>query len=297
MSNSASNKRIVHIDGDIIVYSVGFAANDDPIENALHSVKILIKSITDATEADEYVVHLTGKGNFRNELATIQEYKANRKDSAKPVHYDAIRDYLINHWGAFVTYGQEADDTIGIEMTRPSDHTLICASLDKDLEMIVGEHYNWRKKENYHVTPEDADKFFIIQLLTGDSTDNIPGLKRITGKVASKSIKEYCIEPDNFTSCIERVYETYREHAPDLDVCKTLSEIGNLLWIRRYGYKTWEDYAATHTEDESREHMDRESILGIHQIGTEIEEQSLSSEVSGDERCEETVQEEGKTEV
>jgi 5'-3' exonuclease len=280
VSSSESNKRIVHIDGDIIVYSVGFAANDDPVENALHSVKVLIKHILVATEADEYVVHLTGKGNFRNDLATIQGYKANRKDAAKPVHYDDIRNYLINHWGAFVTHGQEADDTIGIEVTRPSEHTQICASLDKDLDMIVGEHYNWRKKEHYHVTPYDADRFFITQLLTGDSTDNIPGLKRITGQVASKKIKEYCTEPETFEECIVRVYDVYREHKPDLDVCSTLHEIGNLLWIRRYGYKTWEDYAATSTENESRREMDGEPVLGIHPSGSEIEEQSLSSEVS-----------------
>ena len=235
-------KTITHIDGDIIVYSVGFAANDDPIAFAKHSVKLLINRIVDRTEADEYVVHLTGKGNFRDELATIQGYKENRKDTPKPVHYKELRNYLETKYKAHIATGMEADDTMGIQATSNDGDNHVIATLDKDLNMIPCWHYNWRKDELFEVVQPDADKFFIVQLLTGDSTDNIPGLKRITGSMATKKIKEYCSEPDEFTVCIERIRETYKEKAEDIDVDSVLHEIGNLLWIRRDGYDTWESY-------------------------------------------------------
>lgn len=235
-------KRIVHIDGDIIVYSVGFASNDDHISFAKHSVKVLINRIVRETDADEFVVHLTGKDNFRDDLATIQGYKANRKDTPKPVHYKELRSYIEVKYKAHVAEGQEADDTMGILATIDDGDTHIIATLDKDLNMIPCWHYNWRKDELFEVVQPDADKFFIVQLLTGDSTDNIPGLKRITGKVATKKIKEYCSEPDEFTECIERVRETYKEKDSSIDVDAVLHEIGNLLWIRRDGYETWESY-------------------------------------------------------
>lgn len=242
---------VVHIDGDIIVYSVGFAANDGPVENALHSCKVLLARIMRETDADDYVLHLTGKGNFRDDLATIQGYKDNRKDAPKPHHYEAIRTYLCKKFGAYVSEGMEADDTIGIALTSDTMDTLVLASLDKDLNMIPGAHYNWRKSELFYIDEDEADKFFIEQLLTGDSTDNIPGLKRITGKVATRRIKQYCTEPDEFTECVDRVRETYLEHAPDLDVDAVLHEIGNLLWIRRYGYDTWEAYYKDRCQDKA----------------------------------------------
>ena len=83
------------IDGDIIRYSVGFAAEGEPVSYCLHSVKLLLNSIISATKADEYVVYLTGKGNFREEVAVTLPYKGNRDVSHKPDHFDAISEYLI----------------------------------------------------------------------------------------------------------------------------------------------------------------------------------------------------------
>jgi len=53
--------------------------------------------------------------------------------------------------------------------------------------MITGNHYNFVKKEFEFVTPDEANKLFFLQVLTGDSVDDIPGLKGI-GPVKSKEI-------------------------------------------------------------------------------------------------------------
>src|SRR5690606_41714779 len=66
----------------------------------------------------------------------------------KPYWYDEIRDYLIRRWGAEVVDGQEADDAIGIaawNSYKECPEYSIIASIDKDLRMIPGYHYNWVK--------------------------------------------------------------------------------------------------------------------------------------------------------
>lgn len=266
-------KRIVHIDGDIIVYSVGFASEADPIEYALHSVKKMIESIVEETGADEYVVYLSGPSNFRDDVASLQPYKGNRESARKPVHYEAIRSYLTDWHNAIISDGDEADDLLGIACSTDDGNVHVLASIDKDLNMIEGLHYNWRKRDLYTIEPEEADRFFIEQLLTGDATDNIPGLKRITGKVATKKIKDWCKEPDSFVEMFNRVRETYIENSykthavpmlmdakddmslqevaeaveecrsiieQDVDVC--LQEIGTLLWIKRADFHTFGEY-------------------------------------------------------
>lgn len=238
------------IDGDIIVYSVGFAANDDPLANALHSVKVLIQSIIDAIDADWYEIYLTGKGNYRDDVATIKPYKGNRAESAKPFHYDAIRKYLIDKHEAIVCEGYEADDAMAMEQyaNKDSMSTCIC-SLDKDLQMIEGLHYNWRKGETTVVTEIGALKNFWIQMLTGDTVDNIAGCYGIGKKKAEKILSEYnswndmkCIVGYHYATCLYKGNEY-------TDPEKAMLENARLLWMSR---NSIDDYEAWDNEESNR---------------------------------------------
>lgn len=226
-----THKKTALIDGDIIAYSVGFAAKDDPLPNALHSVKIMLSSIITATGADSYRVYLTGDGNYREEIATIAPYKGNRK-ADKPPHYAEIRTYLTNIWDAVTVDGKEADDAMGIEQTANPDTTIIC-TIDKDLNMIAGEHYNWRKDLKYSVSQPDADLFFMKQLLTGDPTDNIKGVPQIGDKKAQQIIDG----SKNMSDLYWRVLETYatKYEKP----FEAMMENANLLWIQRKEGELW----------------------------------------------------------
>ena len=181
------------IDGDVIVYRIGFATqrkDDDgdivpePLPYALHSTKRFINGMIKDTGADSYRLFLTGKNNFR--LQVDSEYKANRKDTAKPIHYQAIRDYMVKHFKAEVIEGMEADDALALNQT---DNTMI-ASIDKDLLMVEGEHYNFVKKEFNHVTYEAGIHWFYMQMLMGDKVDNIIGIRGIGIKKAEKILAE-----------------------------------------------------------------------------------------------------------
>lgn len=121
---------------------------------------------------------LTGPGNFREAISKRVVYKGNRDLSHKPFHYQALRDYLTNIWGATVVTGMEADDAVSIAMK--SGEAQVVATTDKDLNMVPGWHYDYAKKKMYHVDEPMARRFFWAQVLAGDPVDNIPGIYRLS---------------------------------------------------------------------------------------------------------------------
>ncbi len=240
------------IDGDIIVYSVGFASEAAPVAFALHSVKVMVQDILDSCGAKNGIVYLTGDDNYRIQHAHPDfPYKGNRKDSKKPRHIGAIRDYMVEHMDAVVAEGEEADDLLGIGAVQ---HGHGIATLDKDLNGIEGYHYNWKKKEVYVVSPESADIFFYKQLLTGDATDNIPGLYKMVGVKATQKVIEPLYELETPEEMYAYVRDQYLIGYDKVGMCPDeretivdnwLSHIGKCLWIRREAGELWDDPTAS----------------------------------------------------
>ena len=230
------------IDADILVYSVGFASNDDPVEYALRSVRTAVENIMHSVSADSAELYLThGPDNYRFDIDP--NYKGNRKDGPKPIHIEAIREYLVEEVGAVMCYGQEADDALGIGATQQG-HGI--ATLDKDLDGIAGVHYNWKKRKVYYVNPEAADQFFYKQMLTGDSTDNIQGLFKRTGVKAMKKVVEPLEYMDDPAEMYAHVKQVYMDAVADKvmssdegDVDRWLLQQGRCLWIRRREGELW----------------------------------------------------------
>jgi 5'-3' exonuclease len=255
------------IDGDVCLYQVGFAVQKkhwmvgdlqadtksemkrlaeqlatpledvkevievDPISHALHSVKSMAERIMNEAGCSDKRIFLTGSANFRVDL--FPEYKANRKDTPKPVLYEEIRQYMIEHMGAEEIHGQEADDELGIQQC---EDTVIC-TIDKDLLMIEGQHYNWRKPDQgvVTVTREEGLHWFYQQLLMGDSVDNIPGLKGIGPKKAEK-ILSHLIGATK-AEYDEEILAQYKAHPhykdlTDQSTIDTINLHANLLLIR-----------------------------------------------------------------
>ena len=174
---------IALIDADLVAFRCAATVKDyDPVDVAIYRVDVLMRQILEATESQEYRSFLTGRGNFRKVINT--EYKANRKDKEPPCYLQECRDYLIKEWNTEVSDGCEADDLLGIAQT---DATVVC-SLDKDLLMIPGKHFNWTKLEYTHVDQLDGLRTFYKQMLIGDRSDNIFGVDKIGPVKAAKLI-------------------------------------------------------------------------------------------------------------
>ena len=227
------------IDGDILLYEVGFASQDDPVDFARHSLRQRVQGVMDGCECKQAQLFLTGDTNFRNDIS--DQYKANRKGVDKPVHIDALRDYAINTLDAIVAENEEADDLLGIHAVRDGWGI---ATLDKDLDGVAGWHYCWKGKREgiYYVDELDADRFFYTQMLTGDSTDNIPGLFKMVGVKALAKTKAPIQEMTTPTEMYEYVRSVYAEGYDKVGMCPDdkdevltnwLTKIGGQLWIRR----------------------------------------------------------------
>jgi hypothetical protein len=176
-------------------------------------------------EYEDYQGFISGSGNFRYRVATILPYKGNRDDSVKPFHYDSIRQLLVDAYGAQMSQNMEADDCLGL--AQDGDRTII-ASVDKDLDIIPGWHWNWERDKKYYVSPEDGLVSFYKQMLTGDSTDNILGLYGVgpSSKLLKNidDMKEDMEEVHNYV--ISQYEARFGNHAPLFYM-----ENAKLLWI------------------------------------------------------------------
>jgi 5'-3' exonuclease len=248
-------KTVAAIDGDILCYECGFASDAaakangmsrEPLGFCLAGVRKKIDAILRNTEAEDYVVFLTGKpasGGLPYREIIFPEYKKNRDETHKPQWYKEIKNYLITRHPSFVcTDGLEADDWLGIYSTKHStkDSPVVIASKDKDLDMIAGLHYNWSKSKEhlgvYDVSPIDGLRWFYKQMLTGDATDNIPGIYKLFKRKATKKVLDRLEELDTLDELTDYVLEQYDNQ---LDV---FLKNGELLWIRRdphEGFTEW----------------------------------------------------------
>lgn len=201
-----------------------------------------IDRVLRAVGTNDHDIILSGKDNFRFRIAKTKGYKANREDVPKPVHYGFVRRTLES-WGAEVVEGIEADDAIGIAMGQ--DRTACLATIDKDLNQIPGRHYDWNKGIKYVVSEPDALWFFHRQMLTGDSTDNIPGVPGWGEKKANLAMEPYrrCSAREGW----DKVREVYISgpfefkdgtKTPD-DFEEYLAEQGGLLWLMRRPDEFW----------------------------------------------------------
>jgi len=217
------------LDADILCYRVGFATEDEHENTAIETMAVFLEDLLmfDLVDTDDHELFLTGKTNFRNEVAVTVPYKGNRKDVKKPKHLPLLREYLQTAWGASVSDGQEADDDIAIRATELGEESII-VSIDKDFMQVPGWHYNFVKKVKKHVTPEDGLRFFYKQILMGDSADNIKGIFRVGEKKATKMLADLKTEQQFYQCCVEGLGE------------ERVLENARLLWLRRYPNQMWE---------------------------------------------------------
>lgn len=204
--------------GDILLYEIGHSCQGlDPdsgelvissFDHAKERIDLVISQIIRGAKATDAVLYLTGKNNFRIDIAKRKGYKGQRV-AEKPFHYYNLKAYLIHEYRAIVCEGYEADDAVCIAQyaaLRTGEGTIIC-SRDKDVKQCPGWHYSWEcglqpEWGPYWVDPQEfgkllpsyypeghklagqmkkllgvGDKWFYAQLLMGDSVDNIPGIK------------------------------------------------------------------------------------------------------------------------
>jgi hypothetical protein len=222
----------------------------DPVEHCLHTVKMQLQKIRAATGAKESRLFLTGGNSFREKIATVKPYKGNRDRTHRPVHYDAIREYMEKYHGAVVVDEIEADDALCMEQHAQPEGQSVIVSLDKDLDMVPGWHYNyvnqefyyadvigklwWANNSEYRKLRGTGLKWFYAQLIMGDSTDNIQGVPKKGMKAAFEAI-DPCADEFQMMDAVRPLYRA----AYGADYPRILREMGELLWLRSDLHTRW----------------------------------------------------------
>jgi 5'-3' exonuclease len=228
---------LVLIDADTCAFApAATTTEDDPSWVATSRANEMVERILEATGATEFELWLTGKGNFR--FNVYPEYKANRIGAPRPYWEPAVKDFLVERWGARYSTGCEADDMVGarqceLNAISPS----IIAHIDKDIDMIPGRHYNWEIKRNgsvvrperlYEISELEAYYNFYYQMLIGDTVDNLKGVPGIGPKKAA-GILQNCNSPQEM---FEAVRDTYNND-------EYMEMTGKCLWIWRKMNDIW----------------------------------------------------------
>jgi DNA polymerase-1 len=196
------------IDGDQILYQCCAAVEHevrwDDCNHVLYSnadeadtlVQHKIKEIILGTGASRYYLCFTGKDNFRKTV--YPEYKKGR--TRKPLCYGYLKSKLFVTDPCLEIDTLEADDIMGI---RQTEGTMIVSD-DKDMLTIPGWHY--RSGEKVYVTESEAYRNFMLQVLTGDTSDGYPGCRGI-GKVKAEKLLGAEVDPKVLWSIVVKAYE------------------------------------------------------------------------------------------
>lgn len=200
---------------------------EEPVENALQIAKSRVTKIYNRLEEltqepiDSFILILSpaGKTCFRYEVAQTVPYKSKRPPG-KPKHWQAVRDYLVQQWGARICEDQlEADDALGIMSTSQEYlNKSIIASIDKDMLTVPGWHYNYDTDHLRKLDDFESIRYLVRQVLTGDAADSIPGLKNVGRITAKKLIDQWHSDIDHIVAVplyrialLDKARDYYRE--------------------------------------------------------------------------------------
>ena len=227
------------VDGDIVAYRAAAHKVEDKdgkrectaveaLEYSKAFMKEILAECSFYNEGGDYSVYLTGKGNFRFDIAKTAVYKGNRSDKPKPSMLPVVRKYLSEEWGAITSEGEEADDLIAID-AADTGYRAVVATIDKDMLQIKGLHYNLTKKTFTYMDRFDGLHWFYKQILMGDAADNIKGLHRV-GPVKAEDMLVHCTNEKELYHAVVHRYDGDEER---------VLENARLLWLRRTEGELW----------------------------------------------------------
>jgi 5'-3' exonuclease len=190
------SKRVLLIDADSIMYTstyfpeeslLEFPTEEEQLEEAKYRTRTKLQEIQNNVEEWYNIVQtyifIGGKGNFRYKI--FPEYKANRKDVVKSPLLPFIKEYMIEELKAIESHGGEADDYI-IDGISECSGNCVVSSIDKDvlyhspnIPLYDYRGYNDVLGEFKSISTNQSRLARATQLVTGDSTDGVPGAKGV----------------------------------------------------------------------------------------------------------------------
>lgn len=204
-----AEKTLLIVDGHSYAYRAFFAipnlsnSRGEPT-NAIFGFLKMLRKLADTFQPTHWVVTWDA-GLPEARMKLLETYKAQRKPMPDPLRQQlpAIRELLdAMRVISLEQPGHEADDIIATLCRQTGDACALIASADKDLMQLVNDRIaivrltptgNVRLdregvRARYGVAPEQMLDFLC---LTGDSSDNIPGVAGVGEKTAAELLKQF----------------------------------------------------------------------------------------------------------
>jgi len=244
-----SKNLILLIDGSSLIYRAFYAMprftspQGQPTGAVLGFGNMMLRLIEDLSPYSLMVTFDYPQKTFRHQLA--KEYKAQRKPMPEELipQVQLVKD-LIHSFGLkwIEVPGFEGDDIIGsLHHQIPEKLAAAIVSSDLDLLQLIDEKTSLLKpikgvtqlknidlktlKEQYGITPQQIIDFIA---LTGDPSDNIPGLPGIGEKTALDLLKRYHDWQgilQHLDELPQRIQKTIKEYSPQVELSLHLATI------------------------------------------------------------------------
>ena len=202
--------RIFIIDGSSYLYRAYHAmppltTSDGRPTGAIKGVTNMLMTLKKDSEGSPIIVTFDAKGKtFRNDI--YDSYKANR-----PPMPDDLREQLVPlknvcraiGFPLIEIEGVEADDVIAtlVRIAKENNFKSVISSLDKDLMQLVEDpsakmmntmtHQIFDEKKVFEKFGVKPNQIRDMLALTGDTSDNIPGIPKVGQKTAAKWLNEF----------------------------------------------------------------------------------------------------------
>lgn len=221
----SNKKKIILIDGHNMIYRCIFGAHKEGLEYCLTQEEIYISwknnmlinilELIKNNEPDKFIFAIDCKINWRKDI--FSEYKAHRKKYRDKCVVDfkeffpILEEFLEELKTIFTNmyfiecYKCEGDDVISVIAKKESkkNNEILIISTDKDyIQLLTNKNiklYSPIKKD--FITSLNPPMDLEIKVLSGDASDNIPGVKSRCGiktarKMIDEGLDEHIKEPD-----------------------------------------------------------------------------------------------------
>lgn len=196
----------LYIDGDMLVYKLGYAAEETTkwidgstskttsLATVKRLVRMAIRQYCKLFKTSSYELVVSGSGNFRFDY--YPAYKANRVALTKPLCYDGLRKWLMSLPETVVVNGEEADDYLANVLTDPARLVgAIVISADKDFYTVPGRVFNVSAKRLFDIQLSQAFSFLWFQAMAGDRVDGYFGVPWLGVAKSRRFLIAACSEP------------------------------------------------------------------------------------------------------
>jgi DNA polymerase I len=199
-------ERTLLIDADVFAFAQACASEidirwDDEVHTlhadapaACSSLDNRLDRLRNELDATQLVVALSDPSRHYWRHDILPTYKSNRT-ARKPLLLTHLKEHLAEAYESYVRPGLEADDCLGILSTKRSLYPgeKIIVSVDKDMKTIPGKVFFTHHPEDgvLTISEEQADRWHLVQTLTGDSTDCYAGCPGIGPVKAERLLDDH----------------------------------------------------------------------------------------------------------